>query len=153
MTDLLVTELMRHWASVREGLLATIAKFSDADLPYRPFEGAYSVAQLMLHIADEEDIELHWGLMRQLEAMPAARDPATFPDVASIVAAITQVRALTQQDAASFSDHAVQSEVTAAWGAAVRPIDMLWHVMEHEVHHRAELSLILGLLGREGLDA
>jgi uncharacterized damage-inducible protein DinB len=30
---------------------------------------------------------------------------------------------------------------------------MLWHVVEHEIHHRGELSLILGLLGREGLDA
>src|SRR5438105_2032697 len=137
MTDLLVTELMRHWASVREGLLATIAKFSDADLPYRPFEGAYSVAQLMLHIADEEDIELHWGLMGQLETMPAPRDPAAFPDVASIVAALTRVRALTQPYAASLSDHAVQSEVTAAWGATARPIELLRHVMEHEVHHRA----------------
>jgi len=25
--------------------------------------------------------------------------------------------------------------------------------MEHEIHHRGELSLILGLFGREGLDA
>jgi uncharacterized damage-inducible protein DinB len=25
-------------------------------------------------------------------------------------------------------------------------------VLEHEVHHRGELSLIHGLLGREGLD-
>jgi len=45
------------------------------------------------------------------------------------------------------------AEVEMAWGQRARPIDMLWHVMEHEVHHRAELSLILGLLGREGLDA
>ena len=31
--------------------------------------------------------------------------------------------------------------------------DMLWHVLEHEIHHRAELSLTLGLLGHEGLNA
>ena len=30
---------------------------------------------------------------------------------------------------------------------------IIWHVIEHEIHHRGELSLILGLLGREGLDA
>ncbi|MCE7990102.1 MAG: hypothetical protein DYG89_53840, partial [Caldilinea sp. CFX5] len=29
---------------------------------------------------------------------------------------------------------------------------IIWHVLEHEIHHRGELSLILGLLGREGLD-
>jgi uncharacterized damage-inducible protein DinB len=30
---------------------------------------------------------------------------------------------------------------------------MIDHIMEHEVHHRAELSLILGKLGREGFNA
>jgi len=29
---------------------------------------------------------------------------------------------------------------------------IVWHVIEHEIHHRGELSLILGMLGREGLD-
>ena len=29
---------------------------------------------------------------------------------------------------------------------------VIWHVIEHEIHHRGELSLILGLLGHEGLD-
>ena len=29
---------------------------------------------------------------------------------------------------------------------------IIWHVIEHEIHHRGELSLILGLLGHEGLD-
>ena len=29
---------------------------------------------------------------------------------------------------------------------------IIWHVLEHEIHHRGELSLVLGLLGRDGLD-
>ena len=29
---------------------------------------------------------------------------------------------------------------------------IIWHVLEHEIHHRGELSMALGLLGREGLD-
>ena len=27
---------------------------------------------------------------------------------------------------------------------------ILWHIIEHEIHHRGELSLILGMLGRKG---
>ena len=30
---------------------------------------------------------------------------------------------------------------------------MIEHMIDHEIHHRGELSLILGLLGREGLNA
>jgi uncharacterized damage-inducible protein DinB len=32
-------------------------------------------------------------------------------------------------------------------------LGLLGHVLEHEVHHRAELSLILGMRGKQGLDA
>jgi uncharacterized damage-inducible protein DinB len=30
---------------------------------------------------------------------------------------------------------------------------MISHLLEHEIHHRSELSLILGMLGTDGLDA
>ncbi len=43
--------------------------------------------------------------------------------------------------------------VETPWGAKSRRIELLWHVIEHEIHHRGELSLMLGMLGREGLDA
>jgi uncharacterized damage-inducible protein DinB len=39
------------------------------------------------------------------------------------------------------------------WGATYRLVEMVDHMIEHEVHHRGELSLILGILGREGFDA
>jgi uncharacterized damage-inducible protein DinB len=50
-------------------------------------------------------------------------------------------------------DEDLEIEIEAQWGETYPLIDMIWHVMEHEIHHRGELSLILGLLGREGLDA
>jgi uncharacterized damage-inducible protein DinB len=38
-------------------------------------------------------------------------------------------------------------------GAQARLVELFDHIIEHEIHHRGELSLILGVLGREGLDA
>jgi uncharacterized damage-inducible protein DinB len=153
MPDPLSRELLAHLAQVREGLLETIAKFADADLAYVPFEGAYSVAQLMLHVGHEEAIELHWGLMRVLPEMPQAPDPSQYASVASIVEALGAVRARTLPHLEALSDGELVGEVETAWGQTMRRVDMVWHVMEHEVHHRAELSLVLGLLGRQGLDA
>jgi uncharacterized damage-inducible protein DinB len=43
--------------------------------------------------------------------------------------------------------------ITTPWGVTYRLIEMLGHLIEHEIHHRAELSLIAGILGRAGLDA
>ena len=53
----------------------------------------------------------------------------------------------------SLADEDLEAEIEAGWGGSFVLMDMLWHVMEHEIHHRGELSLILGILGREGLDA
>lgn len=43
--------------------------------------------------------------------------------------------------------------ILIAWGPASHLIEMLGHIVEHEIHHRGELSLVLGMLGRPGLDA
>ena len=53
----------------------------------------------------------------------------------------------------NIDDGDLEGEIEVGWGGTYPLIDMIWHVMEHEIHHRGELSLILGLLGREGLDA
>jgi uncharacterized damage-inducible protein DinB len=42
--------------------------------------------------------------------------------------------------------------IEAPWGETFTLGWVIWHVLEHEIHHRGELSLILGMLGKEGLD-
>jgi uncharacterized damage-inducible protein DinB len=43
--------------------------------------------------------------------------------------------------------------IQTPWGATYRLAEMIDHLIDHEIHHRAELSLILGILGRKGFDA
>ena len=45
-----------------------------------------------------------------------------------------------------------QTRITHLDGDQYTPAWIFWHVLEHEIHHRGELSLITGILGREGLD-
>ena len=145
--------LLEKWAQVRTGLLDTIAKFADGELSFRPFDKAYSAGELMVHVAHEEDIEVRYALLREFEELPPAYAATSHADKASIVAVLTASHAHTIAYLEALSDQDVEAEVKLPWGQTARRIDMLWHVLEHEVHHRAELSLILGLLGREGLDA
>jgi len=145
--------LLKKWAQVRTGLLDTIAKFEDAELGYRPFDKAYSAGELMLHVAHEENIEMRYAPLPQFAKLPPAYVATSYADKASIVAVLTAPHAATVSYREGLNDHEVMAEVELPWGQTARRIDMLWHVLEHEVHHRAELSLMLGLLGREGLDA
>jgi hypothetical protein len=42
--------------------------------------------------------------------------------------------------------------IALPWGEEIHLDWIIGPVLVHEIHHRGELSLIFGLLGREGLD-
>jgi uncharacterized damage-inducible protein DinB len=150
---MIVDHLVSHWKHMRDGLLSTIDKFSDAELAFVPFAGSYSVRETMLHIAHAEAIEMGYGLTGQLDEFPPAYQAADYPTKEVIKLLLGQVHLGTRQYLGSLDDEDLDQVIEAPWGEAYRQIDMLLHVMEHEAHHRGELSLVLGLLGREGLDA
>jgi len=145
--------LRAHWADVRAKLIETIDKFGDADLDFEPFSGAYGVRRLMLHIAHEEFGEVQHGITRTLPVWPEDFAPDQYPTMAAISRKIDEVHAATRSLLQSLDDQALAQTVETPWGSSGTREELLGHVLEHEIHHRAELSLILGLLGRQGLDA
>lgn len=84
---------------------------------------------------------------------PSPYPEGSCPTITSLKEVLASVHMETIEYAANLADEDLEGEIEAGWGGTYPLIDMIWHVMEHEIHHRGELSLILGLLGREGLDA
>ncbi len=150
---MLVDHLVSYWRHIRDGLFSTIDKFSAEELAFVPFEGGYSARQIMLHIAHEEEIEIRYGLLGELDEFPAAYQPEDYPAKDSIKSLLSQVHHRTETHLQSLADEDLDKDIEARWGETYKQVNMILHVMEHEVHHRGELSLILGLLDREGLDA
>jgi uncharacterized damage-inducible protein DinB len=148
-----VEYLVRRWNNVRAGLLATIDKFRDEELDFKPFAAAYSVRQLILHIAQEEHGEFGYGIVQTLDEFPPEYHAPDYATLESIKALLQSVHAPSIDYLASLADADLQRVVTTPWGATYRLIEMFDHIIEHEIHHRAELSLMLGMLGREGLNA
>lgn len=148
-----VAEFVDRWQNVRAGLLAVLDRFEDADLAFAPFEGGRDVGAMLRHIPHEEAIEAHYGLMRALPDVPPEFSATEYPSVASIRALLDRVHGETEAYLRALPPGALTEEVEVAWGQRGPLGDFLWHILEHEVHHRGELSLCLGLLGREGLDA
>jgi uncharacterized damage-inducible protein DinB len=145
--------ILSNWERVRKGLIDTIDKFTEEDLTYIAYEGGYSVGQIMLHIAQEELGEIQYGITRDLSAFPPLNSLEEYPTIALIKALLDHVHMHTYSFIEQLDDEDLFGEVEAQWGGKYTLIDMIWHVIEHEIHHRGELSFILGLLGREGLDA
>lgn len=145
--------IVAHWDQIRSQLLETIDKFDDDELTDQPFPASRSVKQIMLHIGHEEQIEIHYGVMQETADFPQEPDPEAYPTITSIKAYLTEVHGRTRQYLDSLSEGDLTHVVETPWEANTPLEAMIGHVLEHEIHHRAELSLILGLLGREGLDA
>jgi uncharacterized damage-inducible protein DinB len=148
-----VDEMINHWRQIREGLLLVIGKFDDDTLAFTSFDGGWSAGQIMRHIAQEELGEVQMGLTGELSEWPAEFSEQAYPDVAAISELLAQIHDHTVDYMQSLDDQSLDEEIQTPWGQRTRRADTLWHVMDHEIHHRGELSLILGQLGREGLDA
>jgi uncharacterized damage-inducible protein DinB len=142
-----------RWTQVRARLLETVDKFADSELDFRPFPASWTVRRLMLHIAHEENGEFNHGLTQMLPAFPAEYDPAQYPNLAALKALLAEVHAPNQAYLAALNDADLERTIHAPWDTDYRLAEMVEHLIEHEIHHRAELSLILGMLGKQGLNA
>ena len=145
--------LTSHWDAVRSALIETIDKFRDDELDFKPFADSRTVRQLMLHIAHEENIEFNYGVAQTLNELPSEYDAGNYPTKASIQTLLASVHAPAVNYLGRLKDDDLGQVISTPWGASQPLIEMLGHLIEHEIHHRAELSLILGMLGRKGLDA
>jgi len=68
-----------HWERVRQGTLATIDLFQEDELGFAPAAGGCTIREIAVHIAHEEEIEIHHGLARLLADGPEPYPVARFP--------------------------------------------------------------------------
>lgn len=146
-----LSRMFAHWEQVRGDLLVAIDKFSDAELTFAPYPGAWPVGQVMLHIADCEDYWLHC-LVQKIVSPDVLYQLADYPTKAAVCSLLQQAHERTVALLAQLDENDLAREYETARGERYTLGWIIWHVLEHEIHHRGELSMALGLLGREGLD-
>ena len=147
-----LSEVFSHWDQLRADLIATLEKFSDEELSYTPFEGAWSVGEIVRHLINAEEGWLWYVATRKLTEWPAGLTPQKYGTVESLKAKLSAGHNQTMAYLKTLDIEAYTQVIKAPWGKDFTLGWILWHVIEHEIHHRGELSLILGILGREGLD-
>ena len=144
-------EMFSHWAEVRTGLRTTLERFPDDQLGYVPFPGSWPVGQIALHIADCEDNWIHGVVRGEIEPW-VFYDAADHPTRADVLAMLDSSHEKTLAFLDGLTADDMHRQYSVPDGEPARLGWILCHVLEHEIHHRGELSLIHGLLGREGLD-
>ena len=84
---------------------------------------------------------------------PAGRfADADYTTVASIKELLAQVHARTHAILEGADAKRLQRAIELPWKATVTVPWIAWHVLEHEIHHRGEVYLMLGMLGMEAPD-
>jgi uncharacterized damage-inducible protein DinB len=145
--------LRQHWADVRSKLSGLVGRLDDADLDFRAYEGAWSIGELVLHIAHEEYGEVGYGITDELQEWPPEFPGEETEASSRLLSRLAEVHAATERFMEGLTDAELGSEIETPWGAKDTTLGLLSHVIEHEIHHRGELSLLLGMRGKPGLDA
>jgi len=145
-------DIFAHWKLVRRGLIEIVEKFQEEDLHFSPFESAWSVGEILLHIANAEQGWFRYAVTGEFDAWPGGHTLEHYPTFESIKSLLTDVHDWTESYISRMSLEDYQRVVDLPWDEQIHLGWIIWHVLEHEIHHRGELSLILGILGREGLD-
>ncbi len=133
-------------------MLAVIDKFGDGDLAYMPFTGSWSAGQILLHIANAEEGWFRYAVRQELDRWPEPYQLKDYPTTEAIKTILSTVHERTEAYLVSLNEADLTQPVALPWEESAPLLWIIWHVVEHEIHHRGELSLILGLLGRSGLD-
>lgn len=147
-----LSNVFSHWAPVRADLLATLDEFEDEELNFVPFEGSWSVGEIALHIANAEEGWFQYVLKQEMDEWPNEFSLVDYPSVAAIKALLTSVHNRTDAYLNQLEADAMKRVIVTPWGETITLGWVVWHVLEHEIHHRGELSLILGMLEKVGLE-
>ena len=137
-----------HWSYEAVDKLIGWGLIDSAMMTTRPV----SRLEMARHIAEAEEGWFRHVVAQELEEWPSHHTFENYPDRSAIKRALDAVHRYTEAYLESLAEPDLENVVETPWGAPLPLRWIVWHVLEHEVHHCGELSLILGLLGKEGLD-
>ena len=144
-------DVFGNWQETRLGLYQALDKLTDEQLNFVPRAGLWSLGETARHIAE---VEAGWfGIVVWHETDVWPKYPA---DQCSSVAALKQLlgevhaRTLAYLNGKTAAD--LDQILNLPWGGTTTMGWVVWHVLEHEIHHRGEIYLMLGLQGMEAPD-
>jgi uncharacterized damage-inducible protein DinB len=144
-------EMFDHWTGVRSGLNKALDQLTDEQLDFVPRQGMWSLGTVARHIAHAEEAWFRYWTKGLPEGPPeyTARD---YPTIPSIKALLTDVHARTEAYLETLNVADLEDTFETVWGQTGTIRWVVWHVLEHEIHHRGEIYHMIGMLGLEALD-
>lgn len=148
MSNSRVAELTEYIDKVRQRTLRVAAVIPPDRFDWTYAEGKFTFADLLRHLASIE----RWMFAENAMRRPS-RYPGHGPDLAdSADAVLAFMKAMHQESMGLFrslTDEDLDAKTTTPGGADLRIGKWLRSMIEHEIHHRGQIYLYLGMLGIE----
>lgn len=143
-----------NWEKYQTGLIEALKSLTSEQLALRAGPDLRSVGELARHIAITRASWFHNAMGEQgadiaaIASMPwEDPSPQSAPDLVRLLETTWQFMQ-TRLDAWTESDYAVTFE--REWQGKKYQLArsyIIWHLIEHDIHHGGELSIILGMHG------
>ena len=150
--------LHKYWENYQQRLIATIMRLSPEELAL-PVASHQTIGELLAHMIGARFWWFHaWmGEEEPPDLVQWADDEQNLREAASLVSAFEMTwhmisPALSRWTAADL-EHLVPPPAAVAEQRSAHTREwIVWHVLEHEIHHGGELSLALGGYGLQGIE-
>lgn len=138
-----------HWQRYRAVTLHTLEFIPENRLGWRPSRDERSFAEVFAHIAAIEDFYVHglatgaWEFGRaQIASLPSTRE--------GLSTLLREQRRRAEATLATIDEAKLDQPGNVPGIPVAWPVDSwLWYVVEHEVHHKAQLAIYLRAIGIE----
>jgi uncharacterized damage-inducible protein DinB len=144
-------ERFGHWRTVRQGLVDALDLLDNEQLSFTPREGLWPLGTVAVHIAEAEEGWFRYVVTGELEEWPDY-SPDDYATVPALKVLLVDVHSRTLAYLETLDDGDLEQSIEAPWGGRFPLSWVIWHVLEHEISHRGEIYLMLGLMGMEAPD-
>lgn len=148
-----------NWRVYHDKLRAAIAPLTDEQLGLRPAAHMWPVSQLAQHIIG---VRAGWfsGTLQDEDAamggyMEWGQRESPFRSAAELVAALDETWAFIAARLQRWTPAECAETFPDEWDGQVWHVSrswVIWHVLEHDLHHGGEIALILGMHGLPSVD-
>jgi len=141
-------DLREHLERYRAVTLQCLDLVTDQDLGWRPGSDHYTLGQQFLHIAQSEDFQIQAHLFGVWD-YERARFPARELTVDELRTLLNETRERTMAALKALDEGRLGEPVDHGEGRPVQTLRWwLWLLIEHEVHHKAQIAVYLRQMGK-----
>lgn len=143
-----IEDLREHFDRYRAVTLQHLERLTDEQLSWRPRPDAFTCGQHFVHLVQTEDFYMR-GLFQGDWNPERLRFPRVLPRKAELRDQFEAVRRSTLDHFSTLTSERLAAIVPPILGSTVEWSlrSWLWYVLEHEVHHKAQLAEYMRQIG------